>query len=449
MMDWRIVCFIVCAFGFSKDLRPSEAYLTAFLTGPWKNLTETEVNNEIYPWWTYSYLLWLVPMLLLTDYLRYKPIIILNGIAAVVTWVILLWAQGVPAMRSMQVTFGLATACEMGYYSYLFAVVSESHYQKVSSFTRAASLFGRFVGYLCGQLFVSFDLLDLFQLNIFSFVSVTIGLLISIILPRAEYSELFNPRPMESTDCDSDEEKIHDRPKSFRQFIRFIVGEIKSIYSNRNVLIWSIWWAFASCGSFQIANYAQNLWYVLTPYKNDSKQRHLYNGAVDAAGTFFSTCTVLLIGFIPIDWSVRGRCELLMCIVCAINTVMLFVMATTSSIWVCYIMYDLFRASYQIVITIATAQIAKHLVKQRYGFVFGCNTFLALLIETILTLIVVDQSGLGLDVQTQFKVYGGYFGAMTVGFAATWFWSFLRSGSNSSRPTETLEMRDQKDTENT
>ena len=47
------------------------------------------------------------------------------------------------------------------------------------------------------------------------------------------------------------------------------------------------------------------------------------------------------------------------------------------------------------------AQIAKALKHKRYGFVFGCNTFLALLIETILTLIVVDKAGLGVDVQTQ------------------------------------------------
>ncbi|KAH3870869.1 hypothetical protein DPMN_034060 [Dreissena polymorpha] len=39
-----------------------------------------------------------------------------------------------------------------------------------------------------------------------------------------------------------------------------------------------------------------------------------------------------------------------------------------------------------------------------------------LLVETILTAIVVDQAGLDVDVQTQFKVYGGYFGVMAVLF---------------------------------
>ena len=44
MWDWKVLTFVVCAFGFFKDLRPSEAYLTAYLTGPWKNFTDTQVS---------------------------------------------------------------------------------------------------------------------------------------------------------------------------------------------------------------------------------------------------------------------------------------------------------------------------------------------------------------------------------------------------------------------
>ena len=49
------------------------------------------------------------------------------------------------------------------------------------------------------------------------------------------------------------------------------------------------------------------------------------------------------------------------------------------------------------------AQIAGAMTRQRYGFVFGCNMFLALLIETILTAVVVDENGLGVDVVTQVR----------------------------------------------
>lgn len=38
---------------------------------------------------------------------------------------------------------------------------------------------------------------------------------------------------------------------------------------------------------------------------------------------------------------------------------------------------------------------------ERYALMFGFNNFVALLIQTILTVIVVDTRGLGLDISTQ------------------------------------------------
>ncbi len=40
---------------------------------------------------------------------------------------------------------------------------------------------------------------------------------------------------------------------------------------------------------------------------------------------------------------------------------------------------------------------------KRYALVFGVNTFIALLLQTLLTLIVVDSAGLGLDIFLQVK----------------------------------------------
>lgn len=82
-MGWKILTFLVCLYGFLKEFRPSEAYLSAYLTGSWKNLTVEQVDNEIYPIWTYAYLGWLIPVFLLTDYLRYQPMLVLEGIGFV------------------------------------------------------------------------------------------------------------------------------------------------------------------------------------------------------------------------------------------------------------------------------------------------------------------------------------------------------------------------------
>lgn len=46
-------------------------------------------------------------------------------------------------------------------------------------------------------------------------------------------------------------------------------------------------------------------------------------------------------------------------------------------------------------------QIAANLSMERYALVFGVNTFIALALQTVLTLIVVDASVLGLEITVQ------------------------------------------------
>ncbi len=72
-------------------MRPSEAYLTEYLTGPDLNLDQDEVYQKVYPVWSYSYFALLIPVFLLTDLLRYKPVIMFEGVAYVLTWVLILW----------------------------------------------------------------------------------------------------------------------------------------------------------------------------------------------------------------------------------------------------------------------------------------------------------------------------------------------------------------------
>lgn len=103
-------------------------------------------------------------------------------------------------------------------------------------------------------------------------------------------------------------------------------------------------------------------------------------------------------------------------------------------------------ASFQHCSLTSRYQIAASLSMQRYALVFGVNTFGALLFGTLITVVVVDSAGLGLDVVTQvtcrlfgdaekallmpglrltaaclvslpqFFIYGGYFAVISVVF---------------------------------
>jgi thiamine transporter 2/3 len=54
------------------QMRPSEPFVTEFLSnGEWRNVTSEQVNRDIYPFGTYSYLAQLCVVFLITDILRF------------------------------------------------------------------------------------------------------------------------------------------------------------------------------------------------------------------------------------------------------------------------------------------------------------------------------------------------------------------------------------------
>lgn len=79
-----------------------------------------QVNNQIFPVWTYSYLSVLVPVFLLTDWLRYKPVVVFQCVMLFITTALLRWTESVPAMQAMQFCYGVVTASDVAYFSYIY-----------------------------------------------------------------------------------------------------------------------------------------------------------------------------------------------------------------------------------------------------------------------------------------------------------------------------------------
>ncbi|EFO17556.1 hypothetical protein LOAG_10943, partial [Loa loa] len=107
--------------------------------------------------------------------------------------------------------------------------------------------------------------------------------------------------------------------------------------------------------------------------------------------------------YLKIDWAKNG--ELVLWINSMIIAILLIMMSQTNSVFIAYILYVAFITIYQLLITTAIMNIATELTTATYGFVFGSSTFVALLLQTILTLIVVDEHGLALDIRTQVSFY--------------------------------------------
>nr|XP_020640605.1 thiamine transporter 1 isoform X3 [Pogona vitticeps] len=190
-------------------------------------------------------------------------------------------------------------------------------------------------------------------------------------------------------------------------------------YSSRPLLCWSVWWALSTCGYFQVINYTQGLWEKVQP----SHSSEIYNGGVEAASTLLGAVAVFAVGHIKTSWATWG--EITLAIFSLFITAAVYIMDTVRNIWVCYASYVSFRIVYMLLITIATFQIATNLSVERYALVFGVNTFVALMLQTLLTLIVADAKGLGLDIFTQFMIYAGYFAAISVVFLISGTYSIL------------------------
>ena len=110
-------------------------------------------------------------------------------------------------------------------------------------------------------------------------------------LPRAAYSEIFHREKTDpESQADQEQKEKPIRPEDDKNAVSeqikagfiFMWKEIKGNYSSKPVLMWSLWWALASCGNYQVQNYIQNLWEVISPHEESGT---IYNGAVEAAGT--------------------------------------------------------------------------------------------------------------------------------------------------------------------
>lgn len=177
-------------------------------------------------------------------------------------------------------------------------------------------------------------------------------------------------------------------------------------YSNRTVLIWSIWWSLAMGGFLQIQSYVQVLWL-------DIDQGTSFNGAVEAAVTLLGAISCLCAGFISSENF--ERLDLYILTLCSlVEGVFIVISSQTSSIWIAYLMYILFGVVYMFMITLASATVAKNLAEDSFALIFGINTLFALIIQTLLTVFVISESFLGLPPKDQFFVFGSYFIALAV-----------------------------------
>ena len=106
-------------------------------------------------------------------------------------------------------------------------------------------------------------------------------------------------------------------------------------------------------------------------------------------------------GYIHLNWKVVG--EMVLFVVSLVDGLILMTMATTDSITVAYVGYWGYKIFFHFLIAVASCEIASNIRNDSYGLAFGINTFVSLVLQALLTAVVVDKAGLGLDPRSQVR----------------------------------------------
>lgn len=250
-----------------------------------------QVTNEIIPVLPYSHLAVLVPIFLLTDYLRYKPILVLQCLSFVCVWLLLLLGNSVLHMQLMEVFYSITMAARIAYSSYIFSLVRPSRYQRMASYSRAAVLLGVFTSSVLGQ--VLWEKVSIVTLNYISLGFVIFSLGLSLFLKRPKHSLFFNRSALVDRALPCELDQMHPgpgRPEPGKlervlntcrnSFLVCMLSELVENLRQPQLRLWCLWWVFNSAGYYLIVYYAHVLW--------GTGRKLNYNGAVDAASTLLS-----------------------------------------------------------------------------------------------------------------------------------------------------------------
>jgi len=237
----------------------------------------------------------------------------------------------------------------------------------------------------------------------------------AFLLPSVKTSLYFNcePKALDATPSNSSHlgtiESVDDRGMSLRNkcslALAIMWSHLCTAYTNPNVLLWSFWYAMGVCGFWQVLSYIQMLWIRI-----DNREEVMWNGAVEACATLLGATVALLAS--RVHKSTRSTIQKLgyLLLFSLMQGGGLFIAASTTNRFVSYAGYLLFYILYTFTITISSAEIAKDLPDDSFGLIFGINTFAALFMQTILTVIVVtDTFDFNLNLQQQFFVYSYFY----------------------------------------
>ncbi|XP_063634157.1 thiamine transporter 2-like [Cydia splendana] len=419
MLEWFKITLILCAFGTLREIRPSEPFVTEFLSGEWRNVTSEQLFRDVYPVGTYSYMAVLIVIFLITDFLRFKPVIILSGLCGISIYAILLWTTSIEWLYVSQFLYGLYMATEVAYYTYMYAKVETSKYARVTSLARVAALAGRFLSGVTAQLLTHLHLMDFRELNYITFSSQILATIWAFWLPSVDFGIYFHRR---SSIISNFQENLHPPkdqilPKvkqkqsltaNVSRAARLLSRHAGAAYSRPRVLAWSALYAAALALFTHAQYYMQVLWQQIQQHDEHKVD---YNGAVEAATTLAGAAGALA--------AASAQRPVLPAVAAAAQAAAALLTAYVPDIYLSYACYVLLGTLFHFTITMASAKIASQLTDEScFGLIFGINMFVGAVLQSLLTLVL--NQALALQADAMYAALGALYLLLAAGWLLGW-----------------------------
>uniref|UniRef100_A0AC35TL44 MFS domain-containing protein n=1 Tax=Rhabditophanes sp. KR3021 TaxID=114890 RepID=A0AC35TL44_9BILA len=404
-MKYRLVIILLCIYGFFKEFRPITSFLSKFLTTV-KGFPVEVLSTRIYWIWSVANFLFTIPIVLFTDYLNFKPILIIEALALIGTGIFLVFGRTLFEIQLTQVTYGLGTASEIAYMSYLYTIVPETEIGLVTGVVRAVVLISKSMANIFAQFSYSFQWVSLDDLNNITLIGSVVA------FPFVVMAVLAHPTKQQP----SQEEVIFDERNDSQSGLREVCDDsrisnvMNHIYhqfttsfvsDDRKIqLTWCVWWIVVSGCVMQMYNFIQVLWEII-----EAKDSKLKNGLVEFINNILGAVVTLIFSRCQVNW--KNHTKLITTTSTLLISGAFLVLASTQTLYVSYVAYIAANLIYSFSIAVASTVLATVSPQLSIGFVFGIISLLASVLQIILNTLFFTNPWVTFSQSQSFVFYSG------------------------------------------
>uniref|UniRef100_A0A0K0F0L3 Folate transporter 1 (inferred by orthology to a C. elegans protein) n=1 Tax=Strongyloides venezuelensis TaxID=75913 RepID=A0A0K0F0L3_STRVS len=405
-MKHKFVIIFLCLYGFFKEFRPITPFLTPFLISEKKGFTKNEIYENVYPLWAYAHFVFSIPIVFFTDYLNFKPILLIESLSLIATGFLLTFGRSLFSIQMTQITYGCATASEIAFMSYLYTIVHENEIVFVTGLIRGVILLSKCLCTSVSQLGISLKWFNLTFVNETTLVMsiLTLPFVILAIFPKMCFKNDSNKNThnsIEERKSLRNLEKINDNEKNKRIRTLNFIKRIKHVKNNLSdpilLLVWCSWWIITSALIFQMYNYIQVHW---TPLQTETKD--IYNGLVEFINTLLGAAVTLSFSRLKINWK-KGT-GLITPISSIFFSFSFAFLAETTNIYLSYTIYVIINVTYLFLIAVASSILASIVDVSGIGIIFGIVSLLASLLQSFMGFILINGNIWTLSTKEQFSL---------------------------------------------